>query len=113
MNKVKVLICGREYTLRTEEEPSYVYALARKLEKNIAEIVGVNSNLSVYSASVMIALSTLDEMNHCSGDCDNLRMQLKNYADEASKARLERDSALREIETLKNRLAEFEGKSKK
>lgn len=113
MNRVKVLICGREYTLLTEEEPAYVYALARKLEKNIAEFVGVNSNLSVYSASVMIALSTLDEMNHCNEDNDNLRMQLKNYADEASKARLERDSALREIETLKNRIAELEGKSKK
>jgi len=113
MNRVKVLICGKEYTLLTDEEPSYVYALARKLEKNIAELVGVNTNLSVYSASVMIALSTLDEMNHCNEDNDNLRMQLKNYADEASRARLERDSALREVETLKNRLAETEGKSKK
>lgn len=113
MNRVKVIICGKEYTLQTEEEPSYVYALARKLEKNIAEIVGGNFNISVYSASVMIALSTLDQMNHCNEDNDNLRMQLKNYADEASKARLERDSALREIESLKNRLAEIENKNKR
>ena len=33
MNKVKVVICGKEYCLQTEEEPTYVYALARKLEK--------------------------------------------------------------------------------
>ena len=111
MNKVKVVICGKEYTLHTDEEPSYVYALARKLEKNIAEIVGGNFNISVYSASVMIALSTLDEMNHCNEDNDNLRTQLKAYADEASKARLERDSALREIETLRNRIAELENKN--
>ena len=86
---------------------------ARKLEKNIAELVGVNVNQSVYSASVMIALSTLDEMNRCNEDNDNLRLQLKDYADEASRARLERDSALREVELLKNRIAELEKKSGK
>lgn len=110
MNKVKVVICGKEYTLHTEEEPTYVYALARKLEKNIADIVGSNTNISVYSASVMIALSTLDQMNKCNEDNDNLRVQLKDYADEASKARLERDSAVRENETLRSRIAELEKK---
>ena len=52
-------------------------------------------------------------MNHCNEDNDNLRTQLKAYADEASKARLERDSALREIETLRNRIAELEKKNKR
>ncbi|MBQ9981787.1 MAG: cell division protein ZapA [Oscillospiraceae bacterium] len=108
MNKVKVVICGKEYCLQTEEEPTYVYALARKLEKNIAEIVGNNTNISVYSASVMIALSTLDMLNKCNEDMDNLRVQIKEYVDEAGKARLERDSALREIESLKKKIAELE-----
>ena len=48
MNKVKVVICGKEYTLHTEEEPTYVYALARKLEKNISEIVGGNSSVNEF-----------------------------------------------------------------
>jgi len=108
MNKVKVVICGKEYTLLTEEEPTYVYARARKLEKNIAEIVGSRHNISVYSASVMIALSTLDHMNKCNEDNDNLRVQLKEYADEASKSRLERDSAVRELEMLRSKLHELE-----
>ena len=45
MNKVKVVICGKEYCLQTEEEPTYVYALARKLEKSISEIVSGNTNM--------------------------------------------------------------------
>lgn len=110
MNRVKVVICGKEYSLHTEEEPTYVYALARKLEKNISDIVGNNTNISVYSASVMIALSTLDEINRCNEDMDNLRVQIKEYVDEAGKARLERDSALREIESLKEKVAELEKK---
>ncbi len=108
MNKVKVVICGKEYCLHTEEEPTYVYALARKLEKSISELVGNNTNISVYSASVMIALSKLDDINKCNESLDNLRVQIKEYVDEAGKARLERDSALREIETLKNKITELE-----
>ena len=39
---------------------------------------------------------------------DNLRVQIKEYVDEAGKARLERDSAIREIESLKKKIAELE-----
>lgn len=108
MNKVKVVICGKEYALHTEDEPTYVYALARKLEKNISDLVGNNTNISVYSASVMIALSTLDNINKCNEDMDNLRVQIKEYVDEAGKARLERDNALRENEALRKRIAELQ-----
>lgn len=108
MNKVKVVICGKEYALQTEDEPTYVYALARKLEKNISDLVGSNTNISVYSASVMIALSTLDNINKCNEDMDNLRVQIKEYVDEAGKARLERDNALRENEALRKKIVELQ-----
>lgn len=107
MNRVKVVICGKEYILQTEEEPTYVYALARKLEKKISDIVSANINTSVYSASVMIALSALDEINKSNESADNLRSQIKEYADEASRCRLERDSAVRENEILKAKLTEI------
>lgn len=105
MNKVKVVICGKEYCLHTEEEPTYIYALARKLEKRIAELVGNNTNISVYSASVMIALTALDDINKANEDMDNLRVQIKEYVDEAAQARAERDAALRELAELKEQLS--------
>ncbi len=108
MNKVKVVICGKEYCLHTEEEPTYIYALARKLEKRIAELVGNNTNISVYSASVMIALTALDDINKANEDMDNLRVQIKEYVDEAAQARAERDAALKEIEELKEQLKSCE-----
>ena len=55
LNKVKVSICGKEYTLKTEEEPSYVYSLARYLEKKINDILASSSSVSSYSAAVMVA----------------------------------------------------------
>lgn len=33
LNRLKVIICGKEYMLQTEEAPSYVYGLAKLLEK--------------------------------------------------------------------------------
>ena len=32
LNEVKVIICGKEYKIKTASSPNYVYALARALE---------------------------------------------------------------------------------
>mgnify|MGYP000555017237 CR=1 FL=1 len=39
LNDVKVIICGKEYKLKTAESPNYVFALARNLEAKINEIM--------------------------------------------------------------------------
>ena len=77
MNKVKVVILGKDYTLQTEESPNYVYGLARALNKSRARI---------------------DEV------CD----ESKSYVDDAGRARIERDAALKEIEMLKSKVAQLE-----
>ncbi len=99
LNRVKVLICGKEYMLQTEEAPSYVYGLAKMLEKKIEDISS-GSSISPYSAAIMVALSTLDDLNKSQAHIDNLRTQTKKYVDEAGKARLERDAAVKEAEML-------------
>ena len=37
-NKVKVVICGKDFTLQTAESSNYVFGLARTLESRITEI---------------------------------------------------------------------------
>ena len=61
LNEVKVMICGKEYKLRTSESPNYVYSLARVLEAKIDEIVNAGSGSSPYTASIMVALALLDD----------------------------------------------------
>ena len=39
MNRLKVVICGKEYALQTKEDATYVYNLGRALEKKINSIV--------------------------------------------------------------------------
>ncbi len=108
LNDVKVIICGKEYKIRTSESPNYVFALARSLEAKINSIMDSGSGSSPYAASIMVALSVLDDLNKANQRLDSIRDQSKEYVDEAGKSRLERDAALKEIEILKSKIVQLE-----
>ena len=112
VNRIKVVVCGKEYSLQTEEQPSYIYGLAKRLERQINELTSTNDGISAYSAAVMIALSTLDDINKANESIDNIRTQIKEYVDDAGKARMERDEAMREIEMLKVKVTRLENELK-
>jgi len=107
-NEVKVMICGKEYKLKTSESPNYVFALARALETKINEIVNSGSGSSPYGASIMVALSLLDDLNKANQKLDNIRTQTKEYVDEAGRTRIERDAAQKEIDVLKSKIVQLE-----
>jgi len=108
LNDVKVIICGKEYKLKTSESPNYVFALARTLEAKINELMNSGSGSSPYSASIMVALSLLDDLNKANQRLDSIRSQTKEYVDEAGKNRIERDSAQKEIDALRAKIAQLE-----
>ncbi len=107
-NEVKVMICGKEYKLKTSESPNYVFALARALETKINEIVNSGSGSSPYGASIMVALSLLDDLNKANQKLDSIRTQTKEYVDEAGRTRIERDAAQKEIDVLKSKIVQLE-----
>ena len=108
LNDVKVIICGKEYKLRTAESPNYVFSLARTLEGKINEHVNSTSGTSPYTAAIMVALSLLDDLNKSNQHAENIRNQTNEYVDEAGKNRIERDAALKEIEALKAKIVQLE-----
>lgn len=112
VNRIKVVVCGKEYSLQTEEQPSYIYGLAKRLERQINDLCSSNDCISSYSAAVMIALSTLDDLQKANESIDNIRTQIKEYVDDAGKARMERDEALREVEMLKVKITRLENELK-
>ena len=57
-NKVKVVICGKDFTLQTAESSNYVFGLARTLESRIMEITDANSSASPFTAAIMVCLAT-------------------------------------------------------
>lgn len=107
LNDVKVIICGKDYKIKTAESPNYVFALARTLESRINELTSTSGS-SPYAASIMVALSLLDDLNKANQRLDNIRDQTKEYVDEAGKTRIERDAAQKEIEVLKSKIVQLE-----
>lgn len=108
LNDVKVIICGKEYKLKTAESPNYVFSLARALEAKINGHIAAGSGSSPYTAAIMISLSLLDDLNKANQRLDSVRDQTKEYVDEAGRARIERDAALKEIEVLKSKIVQLE-----
>jgi cell division protein ZapA len=107
MNRLKVNICGKEYFLQTEEDPTYVYNLARALEKKINSLTE-NHNVSSYSASIMVAMSLLDDLKHL----DREYSKAQHFMSEFSKAKEQRDSAVQEVQELKLKIAQLEDSQK-
>lgn len=108
MNKVKVTICGKEYSLKTEETASYFIGLAKKVDNTINQMTAQCDSLSVQSAAVLAALSAFDDAQKANESIDNIRTQIKEYVDEACRARAERDEAIKNEEALKARITELE-----
>ena len=97
-NKVKIMICGKEYALQTDEQPAYVQQLAGRLDHKITEMMEANDTLSLSSAAILIGLSLMDDSYKTTSDMDNIRGEIRNYVEEAGKARAEADGLRKELE---------------
>jgi cell division protein ZapA len=108
MNKVKVSICGKEYSIQTSESAAYVYGLARNLEKKLNDFTDTNKSASMFTASVLVGLSCLDDLSKANERYDSLVEKSKEYVDEAGKSRIARDNAIKENEDLKRKIDKLE-----
>ena len=110
MNKVKVRIMGREYTLGTDNSPEYTMELAEKLNANLNDMLSDTHGLSGLDVALLAALDAMDEARKAKENADNIRLQLGEYMTSADKARTGYDNAKQEIAVLKRRIEELEDK---
>ncbi len=110
VNKVKVRIMGREYTLGTENSPEYTMELAEKLNASLNEMLSDTHGLSGLDVALLAALDAMDEARKAKENADNIRLQLGEYMTSADKARTGYDNAKKEIAVLKRRIEELEDK---
>ena len=108
MNKVKVTICGKEFSLKTDEAPSYLIGLAKKVDTEIYKMASSADNISIQSAAILVALSAYDDAQKANDSIDNIRTQIKEYVDDACQARLERDEAVKNEKSLLARISALE-----
>ena len=60
-NKVKINICGKEYTVVSDESREYVLQIAQVVNQKMQDLMGRNSSLNFPMAAVLTALNLADE----------------------------------------------------
>ena len=104
--EVRLQICGTSYYILTDEDKDYTEALGAELNDKMTRILRSRRNLSVTQAAVLAALESLDKQKKAEQSSENLRSQVKDYLEDAAKAKSERDFFKREFERLKGSAAD-------
>ena len=97
--KVKINICDTDYTIVTTED-----ALAEQLDEDMKVLMEKNSRISVTTAAILCALSTMDELQKEKQVSQSLQGQIKQYCEQTDKAGLEVVEARREISKMKREI---------
>lgn len=100
-NKVKLTICGVNYFINTDESVEYTENLGKKIDERMAQILKSGSLITMTQAAVLVALEMADELAKSEGNVENFRSQIKDYLEDAAKAKSERDYYKRELERYK------------
>ena len=103
-NKLKVNIYNRTYNLLSEESQEYTNKLALVINSKIKGMMKAIPSLSVQDAAVLTALDCLDELSKANQNIENIRTQIKDYVDDAGRARSQADEAQKEIRELQEQL---------
>ncbi|MBQ4095200.1 MAG: cell division protein ZapA [Oscillospiraceae bacterium] len=107
-NVVKVRIFGKDYILNTEETETYALKLAALLNQKLEKTVKGASNMSKLDAAALVALDSVDEAYKSSANLENIRTQIKKYADEAAKSKEAVAELQIENKELREKIAQLE-----
>ena len=108
-NRVKLTICGANYVIVSEDEESYVQELGTRLDEEMNELMTKNQAISVTGAAVLKALDYLDELRKATMSADNMRGRVRDYLEDAAKARLATQEAKQEIDRLRRQIEQMKG----
>lgn len=100
-NKVAVTIAGQEYTMVAVEDEAYVRRCAELVDSQLKELM--TGRLALADASVLTAMNIADQYYREQEASENLRHQLKEALEEASRLKAELSESKREIFKLQNR----------
>ena len=100
-HRITVSICGNDYTFISEEDSAYMERVASYVDKKMGEILEA-TKAGQTAAAVLTAANVTDELFKAQEIAENLRAQLKEYLDEASRSKSEISELKREIFKLQN-----------
>ena len=98
-NRVTITICGEEYTLVADESSAYMQKVGSYVSDKME-----GAKVARTDAAVLTAVNLADELFKSQTAAEQLRVQIKGYLDEASKAQNEVSELKREVFRLQQRL---------
>lgn len=109
-NKIRLNICGTDYSITTEDDPKYVLALGDELDALLTKTLRENTRLSVTQAAILAALEYADMYKKAEVSADNLRSQIKEYLEDSARSKMDAEIAKREVERLTRELQNVQAK---
>ena len=104
-NKVNVKILDNTYSILADEDIEYVQSLAVEVDKKMREILQANPQASAVGAAVLASFDYCDESKKTAKVADNLRSQIKGYAEDTSKYRGESEDLRRQVIRMQDEIA--------
>ena len=101
-NRVTMNICGEEYTFVAEESASYMQKVGSYVNGKMEELLA-GAKVGRTDAAVLTAANIADELFKEREAGEGLRRQLKQYLDEANRAKNEVSELKRERFKLQSR----------
>ena len=101
-NKITVTISGQEYTMVAAEDAAYVRRCAEFVDGQLKQVTA-GGRLSLADACVLAAMNMADLYFKEQDSSENLRRQIKENLEEASRLKMELSEAKREIFKLQTR----------
>lgn len=102
-NRVVLTICGEEYTFIAEESAAYMQRVGVYVDDKMQEVLD-SAKVGRTDAAVLTAANITDELFKAQAASEQLRGQIKEYLDQASKAQAEASELKREIFRLQQKL---------
>lgn len=85
-NRVRVSIAGQEFTILASESSDYVNRCASLVDARIKNVMA-SGRFSLTEAAILAACNIADEQIKATDTAENLRSQIKAYADEIARLR--------------------------
>ncbi len=104
-NRVTVKILDNTYSILADEEQEYVLTLATEVDKRMRDILQFNPQASAIGAAVLASFGYCDECKKNTKITDNLRSQIKGYAEDTTKYRREAEDLRRQVIRLQDEIA--------
>ena len=88
MQRVTVTIDGKTYTIISEDDENHIRRSAELVDKSMAE-TKQNGRLSSVDGAILAAMNIADKYFKAQQSSDNMRAQIKSYAEECAQLRSE------------------------